>query len=309
LKKISNNTLFVCQGEMNFDLENEVSRFCEKSIRILRCKEHQFKNYESIDDGFDWVIVDFPSITAQGFLSLKKCIDQWAEKGIKTKLLIFINNDLYVDYLNIASEIYYQLIDINTIRNWNEIVGLILCGGRSTRMGEVDKSLLCYHDGLPQYLYLANMLRPYLGQVYLSVNDKNQHFFSSQYPLIVDHFVDIGPISGLASAFQELSKTNMMVIGCDYPFIEESDFIELCKKHHADFDVTCMKSSQSIEPIIGIYSSRCCEKIKDMISKKRYSLKYFILENTHQVIDPQDLNSLRSIDTLDDYIKVKTLLK
>ena len=39
----------------------------------------------------------------------------------------------------------------------NNLKGLVLCGGRSSRM-QHDKSSIAYHNGVPQWQYLANLL-------------------------------------------------------------------------------------------------------------------------------------------------------
>ena len=50
-----------------------------------------------------------------------------------------------------------------------DITGLILCGGRGTRMGGVDKGLQNHH-GMPLALHALMRLQPQVGPVIINAN-------------------------------------------------------------------------------------------------------------------------------------------
>ena len=73
----------------------------------------------------------------------------------------------------------------NGIFGVSRVDGLVLIGGRSTRMGQ-DKSQLVYHEK-PQREYLTDLLRPYCDTVYWSMNAKQtSELTSASPPVIVD---------------------------------------------------------------------------------------------------------------------------
>ena len=54
----------------------------------------------------------------------------------------------------------------------NDIMGLVLAGGRSQRMG-MDKGMLQYH-GKPQREYLYEQLEPICSRVFLSIRPEQE---------------------------------------------------------------------------------------------------------------------------------------
>jgi molybdopterin-guanine dinucleotide biosynthesis protein A len=71
--------------------------------------------------------------------------------------------------------------------------GLILAGGKSTRMGQ-DKGMIDYH-GKPQREYLVDLLKPYCLEVFISSKE------NIKQNTIADHFDLDSPLNGILSAF------------------------------------------------------------------------------------------------------------
>lgn len=97
----------------------------------------------------------------------------------------------------------------------NELVGLILCGGRSSRMGQ-DKYLLNYH-GIPQWLYLAELLSKLSIPYYLSCRAEQL----SKIPKAINTILDLessnfqGPLRALDSAHKKYTQLSFLVLACD----------------------------------------------------------------------------------------------
>ena len=86
----------------------------------------------------------------------------------------------------------------NEISSVTDLYGLILTGGRSSRMGK-DKSLLEYHSK-PQSQHLYELVKEFLPNTYLSVRAGQQ--FDYQGDFIEDQLSTKGPINGILSAMQ-----------------------------------------------------------------------------------------------------------
>src|SRR4051812_39594577 len=101
------------------------------------------------------------------------------------------------------------------------VYGLVVCGGKSSRMGK-DKSMLDYH-GKPQRYYLYEMLEPLCEQVFISCSKEQAATIPSEYKIIEDaaEYEDIGPMAALLSAFKKYPKASFIAVGCDYPFIND----------------------------------------------------------------------------------------
>ena len=74
--------------------------------------------------------------------------------------------------------------------------GLILAGGRSSRMG-VDKGLIDYH-GQAQVSWLAELLGEFCASVRVSVGSRQRRSVGyASMDTIVDHQPGLGPAGGL----------------------------------------------------------------------------------------------------------------
>ncbi len=97
----------------------------------------------------------------------------------------------------------------------DEISSVILCGGRSRRMGQ-DKARLQWNGGdlLDE---IAGKLSV-LGEVFLSVDSKSR-FSDKPYPMIEDRYPDCGPLGGVCSALLFCKTPLLFVVSCDMPFV------------------------------------------------------------------------------------------
>jgi molybdenum cofactor guanylyltransferase len=117
-----------------------------------------------------------------------------------------------------------------------EITCVILCGGKSSRMGE-DKALLPFSssNSLTQYQY--ERLKPFFKEIYLS-SKINKFNFLEDESLILDENKEIfSPILALNTIFNKLKKQKVFIITVDTPFvsiesisklIEESNGVDIC---------------------------------------------------------------------------------
>lgn len=101
-----------------------------------------------------------------------------------------------------------------------QITGVILAGGRATRMGGSDKGLLqLQHQSMIQFI--VNALRPQVQQVIINAN-RNQTIYAQQTDCLVinDIFGEYaGPLAGIASGLQTAQTEYVLFIPCDSPFI------------------------------------------------------------------------------------------
>ena len=115
-----------------------------------------------------------------------------------------------------------------TSTEFSGLRGLVLAGGRSSRMG-ADKGLIDYH-GLAQVDWLAELLREFCGSVHISVSRRQDrsadyprsadYSRSADYPAgasIVDHQPGLGPAGGLLSAWKAIPDAAWLLVAVDMP--------------------------------------------------------------------------------------------
>jgi len=98
-----------------------------------------------------------------------------------------------------------------------DITGLILCGGRGSRMGGVDKGLQNYH-GMPLAMHALMRLTPQVGPLMINANRNLAAYESMGVPVWPDPIADYpGPLAGWLAGIERCETPYMVVVPCDSP--------------------------------------------------------------------------------------------
>lgn len=184
-----------------------------------------------------------------------------------------------------------------------KLIGLAVCGGQSSRMGW-DKSLLEYYN-MPQRYYLYKMLEPLCDQVLLSCNSNQVIEINASYDFVIDESVydNIGPMAALLSAYLKYPDASFLVVGCDYPFIDEKALKKLVESRSEETEAVCYFNPETNfeEPLVAIYENSCLSKMLQNFEEGNYSLRHFLKSINSKKITPESLGSLTSVDTMEEF--------
>jgi len=98
-----------------------------------------------------------------------------------------------------------------------DITGLILCGGRGTRMGGVDKGLQA-HQGMPLATHALLRLQLQVGQVMINANRNLAAYESMGVPVWPDAMPDFpGPLAGWLTGLEHCDTPYLVTVPCDTP--------------------------------------------------------------------------------------------
>ena len=99
----------------------------------------------------------------------------------------------------------------------NEITGLILAGGRGSRMGGVDKGLQ-QHLGVPLALHALERLRPQVTALMLNANRNLPAYQAMGAPVYPDEITDYpGPLAGMLAGLSNCRTPYLVTVPCDTP--------------------------------------------------------------------------------------------
>ncbi len=133
------------------------------------------------------------------------------------------------------------------------VTGIVLAGGKSSRMG-TDKAELIFH-GIPLARWQAEKLRGLgLKQVLISGNGPK---------MISDDIPDKGPLGGLYTALRRANGKQCLVIPVDTPLIPEQILEALLQAHRGG--ITLLQNGEKLEPLIGVYDRSIADKILPML--------------------------------------------
>jgi molybdopterin-guanine dinucleotide biosynthesis protein A len=181
------------------------------------------------------------------------------------------------------------------------IFGLLLIGGKSTRMG-TDKSELDYH-GKPQWIYNTELFEGLVDKFFISVR-KGQKV---DYPnLIEDKYEDLGPFGAILTAIETYPDTAFLVFATDIPFLNKPNLEFLISKRNPEYSATVFqgKNKEYPEPLACIWEPEMLEKLKECFEKQKYSLTKILKQSHIQIIEIEE-EYIQNINTYEEYLNCK----
>lgn len=98
-----------------------------------------------------------------------------------------------------------------------QITGLILAGGRGSRMGGVDKGLQTWR-GLPLAMHALLRLQPQVGELMINANRNLGAYESMGVPVWPDALPDFpGPLAGFLAGLEHCETPYLVTVPCDSP--------------------------------------------------------------------------------------------
>jgi molybdenum cofactor guanylyltransferase len=120
----------------------------------------------------------------------------------------------------------------------SDVTGLILAGGRGSRMGGVDKGLQNFH-GMPLAMHALMRLAPQVGHVLINANRNLAAYESMGVPVWPDALPDYaGPLAGWLAGLEHCATPYMVTVPCDTPGFP-TDLVErlACALTEADAEI------------------------------------------------------------------------
>jgi len=185
----------------------------------------------------------------------------------------------------------------------DDIVGVILAGGKSSRMG-TDKALLEF-KGKPLIQHIAETLKSVFNHVIIISDYKEQYKFLS-LPIYDDIYKNCGPLGGIHSAFVVSKNENIFIASCDLPFIN-SLAIHYLLDHHSQSEATMFSINQRTQPLFSLYNRSCFLKLENHLKQKQYSVLQFLNNIPTNVIQSKSSlaiafsGNFKNINTPEDY--------
>jgi molybdopterin-guanine dinucleotide biosynthesis protein A len=184
----------------------------------------------------------------------------------------------------------------------NNISGIILSGGKSSRMG-TDKGLIQY-NGRFLIEFSLQIIKSYCNEIVISANSDKYQVLG--YPVIHDEIKNIGPIGGIYSSIRKVKNEKVIILACDIPEFD-TKILQSLFKFSSEADVVFLTlPSGKIQSIPLVLSKNIFDIIEHQIQRKQYALHKLISECTnsekiksHNItisMEPKNINSLSDLD-------------
>lgn len=190
------------------------------------------------------------------------------------------------------------------------MIGVLLCGGKSLRMGN-DKGMITLQS-ITWAQHVHAILTTICNATVISVNEEQypnyKNIFSANKITIdnTDLFV-YGPLKGILSVHLKYPFEDLLVLACDMIDMNAAILKNLLKERgdNIDKDVWVYKNDDRVEPLCGIYSSKALEKIIALLKADQLTKHsmLFALEqlNTHCITLKEEWKpAFKNYNTPDD---------
>lgn len=182
------------------------------------------------------------------------------------------------------------------------LYGLVLAGGRSTRM-QRDKAALEY-AGRNQLERALELATPLVERLFISVRrDQTGDPLRARFPQIVDSGEVEGPIAGIAAAQSRYPDVAWLVLACDLPLLDPATLQHLLRARRPERQATAYRSTHDglPEPLCAIYEPSSREAIRTYIANGRDCPRKFLLNSDTTLLDQPAPGALDNVNTPNEY--------
>ncbi len=132
----------------------------------------------------------------------------------------------------------------------SDFTGIVLAGGKGSRMGGLDKGLVLF-DNKPMVEYSLAVLTPYVERSLISAN-RNQVKYQNYASVISDELPDFqGPLSGILSTLKQVKTPFAIILPCDMPYLNNQVIKLLIKQFkQQQSDICIVDDTQRVQPIV-----------------------------------------------------------
>lgn len=153
------------------------------------------------------------------------------------------------------------------------LTGIILAGGKSSRMGQ-EKGLINFR-GKPLIQNGIELLAKFTDRILISSNNSDYRHFG--YEMVPDVCSGLGPAAGLAATLSCSETTWNIVIACDLPFLE-AELIDLMLEKTNGNQAVIPVHKGVMEPLAGLYRRELVTIFEEAISCENFAM-HKILSN------------------------------
>lgn len=191
---------------------------------------------------------------------------------------------------------------------YSDITGVILAGGKSSRMGK-NKSLL--RIGNQTIIErISDLMKSIFSEVIIITNSPDEYKFLN-IPIFEDIYKWKGPLAGIHSALVHSTTEKIFVLSCDVPLMSK-EMIEYIIEYKSDKPIIFCEAAGYHQPLVGVYSKVILSEVENFISTTEVSDKsfhHFLKSVEAEIIHPEKLSFYKdelffNVNRPEDYHKI-----
>jgi molybdenum cofactor guanylyltransferase len=186
-----------------------------------------------------------------------------------------------------------------------QITGLVLAGGRGSRMGGVDKGLE-NHQGIPLALHALLRLQPQVGELMLNANRNLGAYEAFGAPVWPDAVGDFaGPLAGLLAGLERCETPYLVTVPCDTPNFPTDLVPRLTRALAEDDAQVAMAATREdgvlrTQPVFCLLRSELQEDLASFLHAGERKIDRWTARHRVSVVEFDDAAAFFNANTVDD---------
>ena len=181
---------------------------------------------------------------------------------------------------------------------------VILCGGKSSRMGQ-DKTLMEFG----KFKDLTHFQFAKMSEIFKSVfiSAKSQKF-EPPLPILKDEFDDFSPMGAIYSVLKNFKNEKVFIIPCDMPFVEKESIYKLYENSR-DCDI-CMASDEFRQHnLCGFFDANLANLTLQFYENSNHKIANLFKKIKFKSVEFENSTQFHNINEPSDYKKALEILQ
>jgi molybdopterin-guanine dinucleotide biosynthesis protein A len=176
------------------------------------------------------------------------------------------------------------------VRDGVDVTGVVLAGGRASRMGGRDKAFAAV-GGEPIAVRTLRIFAGLFPQVLVATN-RPERFRELGVETVGDAFPDCGPLAGIHAAMQRAAHPHVFVAACDMPGLD-AGVIRFLLDRIGDADAIVPRWDHDIEPLHAVYAVRLLPLVEEALRAGRHAMRDFLPRIRVDYVAEDELRRIR----------------
>jgi molybdenum cofactor guanylyltransferase len=182
----------------------------------------------------------------------------------------------------------------------SSITGIVLAGGKGSRMGGVDKGLQPLR-GKPMAAWAIARFKPQVDEIVINANQNLEIYAAFGYRVVSDQIGGFaGPLAGLHAGLAAASYPLAATVPCDSPFLP-ADLVLRLKNSLQENDLAVAKTGDQAHPVFVLLKTSLKRNLEGFLQGggRKIDAWYASLKVVEVPFD-DEADAFRNINTLDE---------
>ena len=181
-----------------------------------------------------------------------------------------------------------------------KVSGIVLAGGKGSRMGGVDKGLQPLR-GKPMAAWSIARLKPQVDEIVINANQNLEIYAAFGYRVVPDEIGGFaGPLAGLHAGLSAVTYPLAVTVPCDSPFLP-ADLVSRLRDHLGDNDLAVAKTGGQAHPVFILVRVSVRKSLESFLQGggRKIDAWYASLKVVEVPFD-DEADAFRNINTLEE---------